>query len=354
MRRSLVTTAAVVAALALGLTACSSTTGTPTGGGSGSSKKTVSIDVGLSSPIKVTGPPVIALFTSTDRNDYSVNGHAAATAAAKKAGVQLDYFGSDTPDEQLKQIQNAIQTKKYNAFAVEARGPQLCDELKTVAPAAGIIVATGSDALCAGNPATAADAYQKGTLTFIGGTQLSDAFKNMTQHAIDENSGTQNLVSVGGFPALTFSVAAATGTADALKSDSDIKNNGVINTDYSTGDALTKAQTYLLANPKTTIMISLASSITVGLVKAVDQAGLTGKVKIYDSGCNTAVIALIKAGTVAGCAPTYPGAQHAGMVNAIVKAFKGEKVATSYENDDAGDQPSWVNKANASSFTPGF
>jgi len=336
-------------ALALTLAGCSTPTDNPT---ADPGPTTVSVDVGLDAPVEVTPPARLALFASTDYNDFSTLGHQAADAAAAEAGVTLDYFAADVPDVQLQQLQNAIQTGEYNGFIVQPKGPQVCEALTKEAPAAGILVAAFGNSVCGDDPLTAQEASLPGLLTWVGGTQLAGGWQELAEHALDENPDATSLVSFGGFPALTFSVAQVTGTEAALEG-SRVENLGVIDTDYSTADALTKAQTYFLANPDTSIVISLASSITEGLVQAIDEAGLSG-IAIYDSGCSSAVLKLIVDGKVRGCLPTSPKSQYATSVKAILAAIDGKAVPRFYENDGTENSPTYVNKDNAGGFEAPF
>src|SRR5262249_22142354 len=118
----------------------------------------VLIDVGNSSPIKVTGAPTVAIFASGLNNSYGQAYTNGAKAEAAKLGIKIDAFdGNNDPQTQLTQLQNAIASKKYNAFIVvpvDSKGT--CNLLTKTAPAAGIVVEVYTTSLC--NTDTANDA----------------------------------------------------------------------------------------------------------------------------------------------------------------------------------------------------
>jgi ABC-type sugar transport system substrate-binding protein len=344
-------------ALVLMLAGCSTPAddGGTSGGGSTSGSggsDTISVDVGLDSPVEITGPPVLALFASTDYNDFSTFGHKEADRIAADAGITLDYFAGDTPDVQLQQLQNAIQTGKYNGFIVQPKGAQICDALTKDAPEAGILVSVFGNSVCGDDPLNAEEAALPGLLTWVGGTQLRGAWQTLAEHAVEDNPNAKTAVSVGGFPALTFSVAAKNGFAEAFKG-TDIKDLGVLDTDYSVADSLSKTQTFLLANPDVSIILTLSDSIAEGVAQAIDEAGLSG-ISVYDSGCSKAVLALIEAGKVKGCVPTSSVGQYGTATQLLLDAIGGKEVPRFVENDGLDDLPEYVNEDNLSEFTAPF
>jgi ribose transport system substrate-binding protein len=350
---ALICTAAVIAGVGAGCGSSSdSSSSSDTSTKSAATAKSVS--VGLSTPVKVSGPLKLALFSYGDLNTTQDNGHAAAVAAVKKAGGTLDFYDAKAdPGTQAAQMRTALQSGKYNAFVVQAQGPQTCNSITKDAPAKNILVTAIGNNIC-GKILPIAKSWRPGLLSMIGGTYQPDAFKLINTHVVKDNPGPQQLVTVGGVPSLPFSIGAKQGTAEVLKSRPDIKNNGVVNTNYTTADAYTKSLAYLQAHKDTTIMETLSADITPGVIKAIDQLGLQKKVKVYEWGCSAATVPLIKAGKLQGCRPSYPRHLFATGVQAIVDARAGKKVVRVYTNDGNAGAPDWVDKSSAGSFKPEF
>src|SRR4051794_29979331 len=103
---------------ACALAACSSSkpsSGGNGGSGGGGGDKSVSVDVGNGKTIKLKAPLNVGIYTSAASASFGQVEDAVIKSQGKKAGINITVFDSQFDSAlQLKQLQSAIQTKKYN------------------------------------------------------------------------------------------------------------------------------------------------------------------------------------------------------------------------------------------------
>jgi ribose transport system substrate-binding protein len=347
--------AGTMAAIALVAAAC----GSSDGGSTTSSGPSAKIDLGEGKTISVQGPPHIAYFMAGSTVPYLQARQKGIEDAVKKIdGASVASFDPQyDPKKQISQIQNAIASKKYNAFIVDATdGDSLCKILTEDAPAANIAVVNVAGPICgqAAKP-DPKDHWAAGTVAIID-NQSVDNFIEYLQYIIKENPGPQKVVVLGA-PALHPRTGITKAALKAVTAEHpDFKVVGTAETDFSVLQGQQKAQALLAANKDATIIFSVFSDLSQGAVTAVKQAGLTGKVKIYDIGGSGPLIKLVKDGTVQATTAGFPVSAGAAAVGAIEKAFAGEEGPRVILNDggpDPKNSPTGlviVDKASAQTF----
>jgi ribose transport system substrate-binding protein len=122
-----------------------------------------------------------------------------------------------------------------------------------------------------------------------------------------------------------------------------------LRTNYTTAGGYSTAQNMLQSHPEVTVIMSDYSDVTVGIARAIDQAGKQGSVHLADYGGSKAILPLLKSGAVGLTLPIYP----ANGTDTVLKQLQAAW---------AGKQPprytalplNPVTKANVASFKPGY
>jgi len=328
LRSSLVATGAIV--LALSLAACSSSSGTGSGN-TASKSKNISISVGNGKPItwKAGTTPKLAYFIVGTSDSYLVAEENGAKAAAKKAGVDLTVFDAQfNTQTQISQITDAETSGNYNAFIINAAdGDAQCTEISKQIPAKNIPVTTVVTPICGRTYKDGTADWAPGTVDFVGGTEGVAMAKALWEQAVKDNSGTENVAFFGGPQNGGPTEAAYRALQQVLAAHSNFKLVGSYYTDYTTADGLAKAQTLLQAHPDVNIILSAYSGVTQGVAEALQSAGKSKSVKVYDMGGNQFDATGVKAGTVTAFTPYFPYSAGKQAVNQMLKALDGKTVS---------------------------
>ena len=298
--------------------------------------KQVQAPVGGGKTIALQGPPHIAYFPAGGQNNYlAVRAEQVAIDVKAIPGATATTFDANwDPKKQRDMIQNAIASGKYNAFIVDTDDGDLeCNQLTKDAPAANIAVVNVSTAICGFYMnADGRDAVADGTIGAVGNNNIN-AIRAYLSYMIQHNPGPQKVIVLTG-PALhplTPEVNAAVTTIKKKYPEFDIIAN--VATNFSTIDGFNKVQPLLVAHSDTTVIYSVYTDITIGVLKAVKQAGLEGKIKIYDGGGGQASVDAIKSGEIVSTTGGYPRGSVDATFSIIRNAFEGK----SYERAVLGD-----------------
>jgi ribose transport system substrate-binding protein len=296
--------------------------------GSSSSGPKVKVDVGDGKTITVQGPIRLAYFAAGSNNAYLNQVKSSVEKEiAKVKGASVTTFdpGFDA-QKQLQQIQNAITSSKYNAFFINAvDGDLVCKPLTELAPKRNIAVVNVAAPLCgrALKP-SAAEHYAPGTVAIIDNLS-TDFLVDWYNYMADRNPGPQKILLIDGpEPHTTTPIhAAALEKVTAEHPDFQVEATG--HTDWSKLQGLKVTQSMLKAHPDATILMGIYSDITEGALTAIKQAGMEGKIKVYDRGGASGIIDDIKAGKVMGTTANYPVDSAVTAVDLLQKAFAGKK-----------------------------
>lgn len=260
----------VVVALA---SACSS--GTETSPGAGASAE-ASQPPGVQSRADLK----IAYFSAGTSNAYL---QAAIDSAKKKAsemGAAIDVFdGQFDAQTQFNQLQTALTSGKYNAFAVEPNdGNLVCNLLTKEAPKKGVLVSVFNLPICGRATNLGEDTWEPGTVTYVGGQTL-DIYNEWIKSVMDENPDGGTVALISG-PDLNANTICFFKAAAAFATNPKFTIAAQQTTDYTTPKAFQAAQTILQSNPDLDIVMSNYSGMTRGVVEAVGDRD----VSIYDFG----------------------------------------------------------------------
>jgi ribose transport system substrate-binding protein len=291
----------------------------------------------------------IGYFAPGSNNSYMGANITAAESTAKGLGVQLETVVANwDPAEQTNQFETALARDTYNAWIVAAVAPdQACDSVKQ-AIAQGIMVLVVNQGLCGD------DTYTDGTVGFVGGQTL-DTYTGWFQQMVDDNPDGGEFALMTG-PNLNYNTNNALAAEKSVIEGSafDVVSNQ--QTDYTTTTAFDVASATLQANPNLKVYATNYSEMTNGVVQAIDAAGLTGKVKVYDFGGSEWAAQAVEAGTIELTLPMLPTTELAMSVDEIVKAWNGEKIPQVFQLKDSlkFDGAPYVRKANVAQFTPEY
>lgn len=343
-RRSL--TVALVAVAAAGLAACSSsgTSGSATSDGANSAPSSQGSTAAGGSALK------LAYFSVGSSNTYVQAGIQAAQQAAAAAGAQLHvYDGAFSATTQSNQLQEAL-GGNYNGFIIEPDDGNVICSLVKQALAKKIVVAAINGTLCG------ATSVMPGTAAFVSGQTLAAYKKYLADIAKRNPSGGDMAVMTG--PTLspnTLTMKKALAWFTSTYSSFHVVSNQP--GDYTTPTAVKIATSVFTANPHLKIYLSNYAEMTLGIVQAAKQAGVSGT-EIFDMGADKPVVQLIKSGQITESLAFLPIQEAKFGVQAVIDQLKGKPHPKFYDLTQVG-RPAlpgtpFITKANAGSFTPEY
>jgi ribose transport system substrate-binding protein len=317
----------------------------------------VSIDVG-SGKITPSEAKRVALILNNDLSaTYSVALVDAAKALAKKSGVALDikYDKLDATTE-LSNYQSVVSSKKYQGVIIQPLTGQLCDAVKKDAVDNDLAVVVIVSPLCSDSPDEKTAPWYPGTLSFVGGMNNRAHTVELMESAAKNTPGPQKILRVVGTQTLPDTVSFLGGFDEYAKTNADWKVANTVYTDFTTPDAFAKTQNALQGNKDVTMIVTSYAGITDGVAQALEAAGLTDKVAVYDqTGGNAQSVKLIKAGKLTGTLPSYPASIGEAALQAIIDAGKGKTPERFIDNDGNPDAAKGaITKADLATLTPQY
>ncbi len=309
---------AMAVSVSIGLSACS----TASDQAASSSSSAAPGKPAISSPSQLK----IAYFSAGSSNAYLQAGIAAAKDTAAKMSASLDVFdGQFDAQTQFNQMQTALTSGKYNAFAVEPNdGNLVCNMLTKQAPAKGILVTIFNEPICGRATNSGEALYQPGTVTYVGGQTLDSYQEWMKQVIADNPSGGKVAVLTG--PDLNANTLVMREAEKALKADSKFKIVAEQTTDYTTPQAFSAAQALLQSHPDLNIIMSNYSGMSQGVVQAVNGAGRKGQVRIYDFGGDNWAVNAVKSGDLRQTVMMLPRQETIQALQALADDVQGKSV----------------------------
>jgi ribose transport system substrate-binding protein len=321
--------------LALGLTAACS---------SPSSDDSDSAAASTSSKARDVADLNIGVFSTGSSNPYAKLLNDSIAAQAEKAGAKATIIDSNFDvKKQLDQMQQALARKTYNAWIVIADdGVQECNQIKAA-------IKTGLPVMLAvGHVCEDAEIGQVG---FVG-VQTAEAYGAWWKTMLDDNPNAKVAFFAG--PPLVDLVQSMKKEMDASLADHEgVDMVSYQNTDWTTGTAFKQTQDLLKAHPDVEVIASSYSNSTRGIVQAVKQAGLEGKIKIYDMMGDQFIVDQIKAGLVTLTLPGLPASEGTSAVDNLVNAWTGKptyKVSNPADDATVTDGP-YITNANVDGYT---
>lgn len=324
-RSNLQTGAAVGLAALVSLLASSCSSGqTAQESGSGSTPgRTIIVD---DYQVKLSGSLRVAFFAPFLGN--AAIQQVRKTVAAKVAAVPgahltvLDANGSATT--QVNQIEDAVQSHRYNVAFVIAADPTLeCRSVTKDMPQAGILVGVFNTPMCGTWTKEGDGLRAPGTFAFIGGTHTIDYYTDYFTWIARRNPGPQKVLVITA-PQLN-AVAEAIDRALSRVSEAypDFQVVDEAYTDYSVPMSFTKTQAMIQAHPDATLLYTGYSTSAQGAVKALSAAGRLGSVKIYDKGGSQWAAQAVRDGRLQATTPEAQATSAAALMQLLIDGFNG-------------------------------
>jgi ribose transport system substrate-binding protein len=254
-------------------------------------------------------------------------------------------------------MQTALTSGKYNAWTfAPVDGSLICNVVQQAA-AAGIAVINQQAGVCGRDGNSGEAARVPGLLGFVGGIGASaSTWKAFTDFVSKDNPGPTKAIVLSGTAGVAQTISSSNAIAALQKARPDFDVLGTYVTDYSTQSGFNLTQQALQQHPNVQVIISIYSGITAGARQAVQEAGLAGKVKIYDVGGDSEAIAAIRSGLQTMTIPQFPATQVRTALGLFVQLDKGQLKGPVIKMNDgstlggANGQVFFVTKANAANF----
>ena len=315
----------------------------------------VAVDVGNMKVMTDPSQPLkIALFLPALVTPYLQANLKGAQDEAAKTGATVSVFDAKAdPMNQLNQMENAIQTKQYNAFlSLPLAGPVVCKAATEDAPKAGILVSNYHFSVCDTTFAEGEKQWAPGTLQFVGGATSYPVTKSYLEYIMKTNPGPQKVGVITGLDLAADTLRMKKVLEELKPKYPDFQIVDIQATDFTIPDALKHAQNMLQTHPDISVIITNWYTITRGSLSAIEQAGKGGKIKLYDFGGTNWSKKAIEAGQVIATVPIYGYTSTSVAVRNLALAHQGKQVPHYIPNDGApADAPSIVDKSNIDKFT---
>lgn len=270
----------------------------------------------------------IAFLSPGANNEYLQAAIRGVQEAAAETGANVEVFDAGWDAEtQANQAQNVIASGKFNAIVAESvDGNQACKVFSQEAPKANIVVVTKNAPICGRQTKSGDEYWTPGTLAYVGGTQGATESQQWLEQIVKENPGPQKVAMFTGGDLNSNTLNMNVAEKAVAAASPDFKIIADIRTDYTVKDGNEKAQALLQANPDLSIIIANYSDVTRGVVQAVRQAGLNGKIKIYDLGGNKWAFKALEAGDLTSTRTLTPYTEGKKAVETLAAAWAGKPV----------------------------
>jgi ribose transport system substrate-binding protein len=335
IKRRLRTTAAVglLAVAAATTTACGSNDNGAAAAGPGA----VPVDVGGGKVLHLPHKKrlKLALFVEVANNSAVQSTITGVKEKAKELGDTVDVFDPKfDAATQVSQMQSAL-LRKYDGWIVAAvNGEQVCDSVSGQAPAKSIPVAVVVEPVCGRSSAEGAGLWAPGTLDYIGGNETPGAFETVMEHAAQDNPGHVKVGVLTGPEGHPVTLAYDKALKDFKGKHPDFDVVSELRTDYSPPDSQKKAETMLQAHPDIGVILCVYSTMSKGVVAALQSAGRKpGDVKIYENGGTAWSVQQLQSKWVASTTGYYRRTSGAAAVQALADAYAGRNVPRVVLND---------------------
>lgn len=340
----------------MAIAGCGSSGATSASQSSNSSSGT-SVNLGAG-PVKVgDGQLKIAFFSAGSTNAYLKAFNNAAVSEAKKLGASLTLFdGNFDPSTQTNQIEQALASGQYNAWIMDPIPPGNCPLIQQ-AIKKGIIITAVNQPMC-GKSANGGDAsWLPGTVNYVAGDQTEPVFYTWLQKIVELNPGPQHMLVLEG----PQGQEQTTGTqADIKKIEAkypQMKITSVQVPGYALAAAEQQTAALIRSTPNLTIVAGNYSDLTQGAVEALQAAGMTKKLKIYDAGGDKWAVASVKKGLLEFTQPYLPATETRDAVDSLVNVWKGKSTGPHYvdimKSITVPGGP-FITKSNVDQFSPQY
>lgn len=260
----------------------------------------------------------IAFIAKAATDQFQVGLKEGAESYAETKGVQLDYQAQEKETDVEKQIQmmeNAI-IAEYDAIILSAADSKSLNPTIVKANEAGIPVVLVNDTIDEENLESQGGHYE----TYVGIDQ-SVAAQSAAEYVVENYDGGK-VALIEGAAGVLAGEQRLDGFKDTLTDDFEVIASQTANWDRN--EAYSVMQNILTANPDTDIVWAVSSEMGQGALSAIEEAGKSGEIAVFDFDCLDDDIKAIEAGTLVGSVKQFPKEMSEAAVDACLAVLDGE------------------------------
>jgi ribose transport system substrate-binding protein len=271
----------------------------------------------------------IAFFNPVAANAFTASAWQGIQYQAKLMHASVTSFDAGfDQNKQISQIQDAIVTKKYNAFVIiPVNGAVLVQPTKQ-AIKAGIKVVAAFNGI---GPNLNSIKPQVPGMTAVVGQQLSQNGALLGQWIV-KACGTLNPCTVAYMPG-SFKQGTEIIRLHALNAvlapHTNIKTIETAEGGYLAAPALKAATDVLQAHPNVNVFATSGDQMMTGIISAVKNAHLFGKIKLIGNGTTIEGVSWVRQGIVLADPVALPYFEGTESTKLVVQALNGQKVPSS-------------------------
>lgn len=256
----------------------------------------------------------------TDQFWIDMKDGAEAAAAAKNVELSFQAPEKETDvEKQIQMVENAI-ISQVDAIILSASDSKALNAVIVKAYGAGIPVILVNDTI--DNVALEADGGR--VETYVGIDQYAAASLAGQYVAANMDGGKIVLLEgPGGVDALTQRL---NGFKDQVEGKSGFEVVASQNANCDRNEAFNVMQNVITSNPDVTIVWAINAEMGQGAIQAIEQAGKTGEIFVFDFDASNDDIETIKAGTLTGSVAQYPQLQAEAAIQACLDVLEGKSL----------------------------
>jgi ABC-type sugar transport system substrate-binding protein len=264
----------------------------------------------------------IAYVVKAMSDQFWIDMRNGADAAAKEFNVELSFQAPDKEtdvERQIQMVENAI-IAKVDAIILSAASSTALNPVIARANRAKIPVILVNDTI--DEKALAADG---GFIeTYVGIDQYAAAAL-AGEYCAQNISGGKVLLLEGpsGVDALAQRLA---GFRDNVRGKPGFEIAASQNANCDRNEGFNVTQNVLTARPDISIIWSVNAEMGQGAIQAIEQAGRSGTISVFDFDASNDDIQAIKAGSLVGSVAQYPELQARAAIQACIAVLNGEKL----------------------------
>lgn len=262
-----------------------------------------------------TEKPVVYFCISHMTNAWAVNASETMQAAADAANVDLTVLSADQDiNQQVSQIEMAV-TNGADAVIIEPVSAEGVLAAVTAAEEAGVACIIYNQNISDPSKATC----------FVGVSNADMGYMEM-KRACEDIGGKGNIAILLGPRGSEGQIGRSAGYTKALAEYPDVSVVFEDEAAWTTEDALRLAENWLSTGTEINAFVSQNDNMALGAVKAVEDAGLAGKIKAYGVDAVDDALNAIKEGRLEITVDQATGDQSKAAIDCAVKLANGEAV----------------------------
>ncbi len=255
------------------------------------------------------------LFMSHMTNAFTIEMSDAVKAKAAELGVELTvYDGGQDAAKQVSQVETAV-TQGITGIVIEPVSVDGIVPAIEAATKAGIPVVVVNQKISKPEAASA----------FVGVSNVDGGVMEM-KTAAEAIGGKGNVAFLLGPMGSDAQLGRTEGYYNVLKDYPDIKVVFEQTANWKTDEALKLVENWLQTGTEINAIVANNDGMALGALKAVEDAKLLEKIKIYGLDATPDALAAVKDGRMAATVSQSTTAQGATAMETVVKLVKGEKV----------------------------